>query len=153
MTEAQVLDYPLDASVLPDSSVIEISATGRDPILLTNYVNATVDSAIKHGSQVYRVIDLLPLELATIPKAPSSPVPTRDIPVGAALGLVLGILLAFAIDYMRTPRRQESETQVQIRALPPNQVMLNRDERIAINAPQRPGTALPPGRQNDTSQH
>jgi len=136
MTEAQALDYPMDASVLPDSSVIEVSATGRDPILLTTYVNATVDSAVKHGSLVYRVIDLSPLERATIPKAPSSPVPTRDIPVGAVLGLVLGILLAFATDYIRTSRRQEAETQAQIRAFPPNQAMLGRDEPIAVNARQ-----------------
>jgi len=156
MSEAQALEYPLDANVLPDSSVIAVNASGRDPILLTNYVNATVDSAVIHGSQVYRVIELVPLERAAIPKAPSSPVPSRDIPIGAALGLVLGILLAFAIDYMRTPRRQEGE--VQIRALPPNQAMPNRDDRLIVNGParqdylpsrQRPGTALPPGRQDD----
>lgn len=152
MTETQALDYPIDASVLPDSSVIDVSASGRDPVLLTSYVNATVDSAVKQGSQVYRVIELSPLDLATLPKAPSSPVPARDIPVGAALGLVLGILLAFAIDYIRTPRRQENETQTQIRALPPNQAIPTRDERMVINAPQRPGTALPPGRKDDYSQ-
>jgi hypothetical protein len=64
------------------------------------------------------VVELQPLERAVLPEAPASPVPSRDIPVGAGLGLALGILLAFAIEYLRTPRRVENEPQ--IRSLVPN---------------------------------
>src|SRR4051812_8227397 len=99
MSQEQGLNYPVQANVLPDSSVIDVSATGRDPVLLANYVNATAEAAIKRGSAVFRVIDLTPLEQATVPQVPTSPVPTRDIPLGAGLGLVLGVLLAFATDY------------------------------------------------------
>ena len=74
----------------------------------------------------------------------------------------LGVLLAFATEYMRTPRRQGQEAEVSLRALPTNTAVLGREERIAANgAPrqdylpsrqQRPGSALPPGRQDDNSQ-
>jgi capsular polysaccharide biosynthesis protein len=160
MSETQALDYPLEANVLPDSSVIEVIATGHDPELLANYVNATVDAAVKHGSAIYRVIELAPLERAQVPTAPTSPVPARDIPFGAGLGLLLGVLLAFTTEYMRTPRRQEGE--MQLRALPTNTTVLGREERIVVNgAPrqdylpgrqQRPGSSLPPGRRDDSSQ-
>jgi len=161
MSEAQAPDYPLDANPLPTSSVIEVSGTGHDPVLLANYLNATVDAGVKYGSNIYRVIELVPMEKAAAPGSPTSPVPSRDIPLGAGLGLVLGVLLAFATDYMRTPRRQE--TPVQIRALPVNPVALNPEERIVVNGPpgqdylvgrqQSPGgypaNSLPPGRQGN----
>ncbi len=104
MHATQAPDYPIQANGLPDSSVIEVTGTGHDPVLLTNYVNATVDAGVKYGSGIYRVIDLVPMERASVPAAPTSPVPSRDVPLGAGLGLALGLLLAFATDYMRTPR-------------------------------------------------
>jgi hypothetical protein len=65
--------------------------------------------------------------------------------------------LAFATDYMRTPRREEGE--IQIRALPSSTVALNREDRIVVNGPpgqdylvgrqQRTGNSLPPGRPDD----
>ncbi|MEO8288305.1 MAG: Wzz/FepE/Etk N-terminal domain-containing protein [Chloroflexota bacterium] len=129
---ANALDYPIEANVLPDSSVIQVSARGHDPLALSDYVNATVDAAVRRGSELYRVIELVPLDRATVPVLPTSPVPSRDIPVGAGLGLALGILLAFAIEYMRTPRRIEGE--MQIRALPPNAAALDYDDRRVVNA-------------------
>jgi capsular polysaccharide biosynthesis protein len=157
MNATQATDYPIQANVLPASSVIEVTGTGHDPVLLANYVNATVSAGVKYGSSIYRVIDLVPMERATVPAAPTSPVPSRDIPLGAGLGLALGLLLAFATDYMRTPRRYEGE--IQIRALPSNPIALNRDDRIVVNgtAPQdylvgrqqRTGSSLPPGRPDD----
>lgn len=158
MTETQALEYPLEANILPDSSVIEVSATGRNPELLTDYVNATIDAAIKHGNPVYRVIELVPLERATIPKQPSSPVPARDIPLGTVLGLALGLLLAFATEYVRAPRRQDSDAQ--IRALPVAQPMSGYEARILANGQARPdqltsrqqaqGTPITPRRQDDS---
>ena len=118
MTPTTSKDYPLQANVLPDTTVIEISARGPDPELLTAYVNATMDAAVARALGLFGVVELQPLERAVLPETPTSPVPTRDIPVGLGLGLALGILLAFAIEYLRTPRRVEYEPQ--IRSLVPN---------------------------------
>ncbi|HEX8220472.1 MAG TPA: hypothetical protein VF914_14845 [Chloroflexia bacterium] len=111
--DAQV--YDLEANVLPDSSVIAISASGPDPNALAIYVNSTITNTVSKAHDYYSVIDLEPLELANPPTEPSSPVPARDIPLGVALGLALGVLLAIALDYLVGSRGVQSE----LRALHP----------------------------------
>jgi capsular polysaccharide biosynthesis protein len=112
LNDASAKDYPLQANVLPDTTVIEVSARGPDPQVLTTFANSTIDSAVARAPGLFGVIELQPLERAVLPLAPTSPVPARDIPIGGGLGLALGVLLAFAIEYMRAPRRAEYERQI-----------------------------------------
>jgi receptor protein-tyrosine kinase len=114
ITELEALEYPLQAVVLPDTHVIEVSGTGPDPGKLANLINATVAATLVRAPQLFTVIDLQLLEPARQPEKPSAPVPTRDIPLGFGLGLILGVLLALAIDYLRGPRGVSG----QLRALP-----------------------------------
>ncbi len=156
-------DYPIEANVLPDTTVIELTAKGRDPQLLTNYVNATVNASVASGLELYRVIELAPIEMAVVPTAPTSPVPSRDIPIGAGLGLALGILLALAIEYLRMPRRVAYEPQIRslvpngVQALPsampslapppPNAQQIGHDDMTVINGGRLTTGYLLPGRQ------
>lgn len=105
LRDSDAVGYPIVANVLPDTNVIEVSGTGRDPQLLASYLNTTVSTAISNTQQLFQVIDLASLQRATPPTAPSAPVPSRDIPASLGLGFVLGILLALAIDYLRGPQR------------------------------------------------
>lgn len=139
-------DYPLQANVLPDTTVIEVSAKGRDPRLLADYVNATVNAAVTSSRDLFGVIELEPLEAARVPQEPTSPIPSRDIPLGAGLGLGLGVLLALAIEYLRTPRRVEHEPQIRslvpsvfstFPTLPSGQQEVRNDIRL-INGGQEP---------------
>jgi uncharacterized protein involved in exopolysaccharide biosynthesis len=106
--------YRVEANVLPDTHVIEVSGSGPDPNTLATYLNATVTAGMARSQGIFRVIDLERLEPARPPEQPSSPVPSRDIPLGVGLGLLLGILLAFLVDYLRGPRGVSGE----LRALP-----------------------------------
>jgi capsular polysaccharide biosynthesis protein len=96
-------DYPVEANVLPDTAVVEIAVTGRDPALLAKYLNATVDATIKNSKDLFRVVDLVPLETVQPPQNKISPVPSRDIPLAVGLGLAAGVLLALALGYLRAP--------------------------------------------------
>lgn len=162
ITAATAKEYPIQANVLPDTNVIEVSAKGEDPRLLANYVNATIDAAVAKSPSLYSVIELQPLEKAIAPTSPTSPIPARDIPIGGGLGLGLGILLALAIEYLRTPRRAEYEPQ--IRSLVPTNVMpalpslapppaTGQQEMRVINGGQQRQEYLLPGRQQRTGWH
>jgi capsular polysaccharide biosynthesis protein len=96
-------DYPVDANVLPDTAVVEIAMTGKDPALLAKYLNATVAATIQNSKDLFRVVDLVPLETVQPPQNKISPVPSRDIPLAVGLALAAGILLALALGYLRAP--------------------------------------------------
>lgn len=112
LSAEEAADYPIEANILPDSLVLEVSGTGPDPEILVSYLNATVGAAVERAPTIFRVVDLVPLDLARLPETPTSPVPSRDIPLGVALGLLLGVLLALTLDYFRAPKSSN------IRALP-----------------------------------
>ncbi len=80
LSEEDATDYPLEANILPNSLVLEVSGTGPDPGMLVNYINATVDATVQRASTLFRVVDLVPLDPAHFPQAPTSPLPSRDIP-------------------------------------------------------------------------
>lgn len=113
--DADAGNYILEANVLPDTSVLLVTASGPNPSTLASYLNATVAAAVSNAHNVYKVVDLQPLEQARVPTTPSSPVPSRDIPLGVGLGFALGILLALALDYLLGSRGVRSE----LRALHP----------------------------------
>jgi capsular polysaccharide biosynthesis protein len=117
------VDYPLEANVLPDTTVIEVSGKGPDPKLLATYIDATVDAAEANSTDMFQVLELHSLQKAAVPLAPSSPIPSRDIPIGAALGVFLGVMLALAIEYLRNPRKQEMPYETKIRSLVPDGLM------------------------------
>lgn len=101
LSNSQVAAYTIAANRLPDTVVVEVRGSGPDPTLLANYINALVTAEINNSRGLFKVVELMPLEPASTPRQPTSPVPTRDIPTGAALGLAIGILLVLVIDYLR----------------------------------------------------
>lgn len=94
-------NYVLDSAVLPDTSVVQINATGPNPTILVNYLNASLQATVDDTRDLFRVMEVVPLEAARMPHTPITPTPSRDIPFGAALGLGLGIVLALIVDYLR----------------------------------------------------
>ena len=119
LNPTSALDYPLEANVLPDTTVIAVTGKGHDPKLLADYINATVDAAVANSTDMFQVLELHSLQSAAVPVTPTSPNPSRDIPIGTLLGLGLGIMLALALEYLRNPRRQEAPYEPRIRSLVP----------------------------------
>ncbi len=105
LSNGQAAAYTLDANLVPDSTVISIQGSGPNPVMLVNYLNATTAATVDNTRDLFRVLDLVPLDTPPLPDTPSSPSPSRDLPGGAGLGLGLGILLALTLDYLRAPRR------------------------------------------------
>jgi receptor protein-tyrosine kinase len=101
ISDADADDYTLEANVLPDTSVVQVTGTGPNPTTLVNYLNASLEATVNDSRALFQVLELVALEPARIPDTPIAPQPSRDIPLGVALGLGLGILLALLIDYAR----------------------------------------------------
>jgi tyrosine-protein kinase len=112
LSPAVAQDYSIDAAILPDSLVIEVTGTGPDPVVLARYVNATVSAAVQYSPSLFQVVELAPLQPATVPDTPISPQPARDIPLGIGFGLLLGVLLALTFDYLRTPKGSAGQLRV-----------------------------------------
>jgi uncharacterized protein involved in exopolysaccharide biosynthesis len=102
--------YLLEANVLPDTVVIEVSGHGPDPDVLSKYIDATVQATVQQTRAVFGVVELEPLEPAKVPPAPTSPQPIRDVVLAVSLGLLLGVLLAWSFAFLRETREVQQES-------------------------------------------
>jgi diguanylate cyclase (GGDEF)-like protein len=112
-------DYTYEVTVLPSSSVIELSVEGPNPQLAAQVANSIGYEAISYTRILNRVFDLAFLDTAVPSMNPISPQPVRDAFLSGVFGLLGGIILAvlneqirFSWDRFREGLRVDASTGV-----------------------------------------
>lgn len=96
-------DYIILAVSLPETSVLELSVTGPDPVFATDLTNAIGYQTILFTRGINRVFELNVLDVAKVPVEPISPKPLQDASLSLLLGLVGGAALAILSEQIRIP--------------------------------------------------
>lgn len=96
-------DYIVQAVVLPDANVLELTVEGVNPGLTAELANTIGYQTILFTSSLNMTFDLNFLDTASIPESPVSPRPLRDAVVAFVLGAVVGAALAIVSEQVRIP--------------------------------------------------
>jgi capsular exopolysaccharide synthesis family protein len=106
----------INASVQPDTVIIELQATSSSPqtaAMLANAVAAQLGSTVKalapKGPASQPTIDASTVAAASPPAAPASPKTKRNLAAGLLAGLFLGVLLAAGRDRLDTRIRRAED--------------------------------------------
>ncbi|MGA7194801.1 MAG: diguanylate cyclase [Anaerolineales bacterium] len=94
-------EYTYKATVLPNSSVIQLSVTGPNPQMTAKLANAIGYETINFTRNMNQVINIDFLDMATSPTTPSSPQPLRDAVLAALLGVIVGGILTILSEQLR----------------------------------------------------
>lgn len=98
-----VKQYKVQAVDLPDSSVLELTVSGPDPVLAAKLANAIGYQSITFTRGLNLIYDLNFLDTAIPAEFPFSPVPLRDGVVAIAIGVMAGVILAVLGEQIRVP--------------------------------------------------
>jgi diguanylate cyclase (GGDEF)-like protein len=85
------------------TNVMEITVEGSDPVLVRDFANMIGAKTMSYVQELYEVFDMRPLDQAGVPSSPIKPNKMLYLTLGAILGLVLGVGLAFLSEYLQTP--------------------------------------------------
>ena len=98
-----ILKYDIQAVVLPESSVMELTVTGSDARIVTDLANGIGYQSILFSRGINRVYELNFLDQAVQPEIPISPQPLRDAALSLVLGAMIGAVLAILSEQIRVP--------------------------------------------------
>ena len=101
ITPEQAAGFDTRASVVPNTNVIRISVSGPDPQLAAKIANAAANFTARQAEALYRIYALRILSEATAPEDATYPDPLRNLTIGLALGLFIGIAAALALERFR----------------------------------------------------
>ena len=99
---ADLKDYTYESTVLPSSSVLELSVKGPDPNLAADIANAVGYQTINFTRRLNQVINLDFLDQAAPSSVPYSPQPLRNAVLAAVLGLFGGLALVIVREQLRS---------------------------------------------------
>lgn len=102
-----------------NAQVIYVTVTAANPVLAARVANALLDVAPGALSSLARAGELIPLDRAVIPAAPSSPNVSSNVTIGFLVGLLLSCAVVILITLLDTTiwREEDLEHAFQIPVL------------------------------------
>lgn len=98
-----ILKYDIQAVVLPESSVMDLTVAGPDARIVTDLANGIGYQSILFSRGINRVYELNFLDQAIQPELPITPQPLRDAALSLVLGAMVGAVLAILSEQIRVP--------------------------------------------------
>ena len=103
LSSSQRKGLGVSSRVIAGTNILEITTTASDPVLVRDFAEAVSTETIIYVRNLYDVFQLEPLDEPEVPKKPIQTNQGFYLVMGGILGLVLGIGLAFLVDYLQTP--------------------------------------------------
>jgi len=93
----------IDSQLMAGTLVLRITGQGTHPEIVRDFTNQVGTETIDFTKKHYTSFALQPLDAARLPPRPIRPNVPLNLAVGAAAGLLLGVVLAFFAIYLQTP--------------------------------------------------
>jgi capsular polysaccharide biosynthesis protein len=98
-----IRNYDLDGSVLPSTNIVRIVVEGPDPNRAAAIANALAALTATQARGLYQTYTMHVMAAARPSDEPVRPDPGRNYLVAVAVGLIVGLVAAFALEHLRAP--------------------------------------------------
>lgn len=95
--------YDVRAFVLPNTNIIRINVEGPDPEKASNLAQSVASVMEMQARSMYRIYKMEKVTSAVPNPVPIHPDPKRNLMVAGILGLFLGLIAVFIVEYFRVP--------------------------------------------------
>jgi len=109
MTTAQLSDK-ISVTSANKTEIIHIQVKDKDPVLAQSITNTMTGIFQKEVKEIMKMDNVQIIDEAPLPRIPVEPSRVRNVIIGALAGLVIGLGLAFLLEYL--DRSVKSEEQV-----------------------------------------
>ncbi len=99
--------YKVQAFVMPNTNIIRINVEGPDPEQAANLAQSIAAVTEKEARSMYRIYKMEKITDAIPNPVPIHPDPKRNLMVAGILGLFLGLIAVFIVEYFRASLSSE----------------------------------------------
>ena len=92
----------LNVSLVKDTEIISLSVMDTDPVLAAQIANETAEVFMETVQEIMRVENVQVIDAAQVPTTPVQPRPMMNIAIAGVLALMLGVFIAFLIEFLDT---------------------------------------------------
>lgn len=92
----------LNVSLVKDTEIISVSVVDTDPIMAAEIANETAEVFMETVQEIMMVENVQVIDRAQVPGGPIRPRPMMNIAIAGILGLMLGVFIAFLMEFLDT---------------------------------------------------
>ena len=96
-------EYAINCIPVPESNVLQMSVRGTSPVIVERLNQAIGQIGTARINDLYNFFPVETLDPVVLQPDPVAPNHLTNIALGAALGVVMSVALAFLLDYLRKP--------------------------------------------------
>jgi capsular polysaccharide biosynthesis protein len=108
--------YAIMCNVLPDTNILRLIVQGQIPAVVTRLNEAIGTVSIERTRGLYSFFPLHKVDSAQLNETPISPNVQQNATMGTAFGLIMGVVLALLLEYLRSPSADQMRISQRIRS-------------------------------------
>lgn len=90
----------VNVNLVKDTEIIKLEVMDTDPVLATKIANETAQVFMENVKDIMMVENVQVIDEAQVPDMPVKPRPKLNMAIAGVLGLMVGIFLAFLLEYL-----------------------------------------------------
>lgn len=97
--------------LVKDTEIIKLNVTDTDPVLAAQIANETAEVFMDSIVDIMLIENVQVIDKAQVPKSPISPRPMLNMAIAGVLGLMLGVFIAFLLEFMDNTIKTERDIE------------------------------------------
>lgn len=97
--------------LVKDTEIIRLNVTDTDPVLAAQIANETAQVFMDSIVDIMLIENVQVIDKAQVPKSPISPRPMLNMAIAGVLGLMLGVFIAFLLEFMDNTIKTERDIE------------------------------------------
>lgn len=104
----------VSVNLVKDTEIIKLNVTDSNPVLAADIANETAKVFMDSVKEIMLIENVQVIDQAQVPPEPVSPRPMLNMAIAGVLGLMIGVFIAFLLEFLDNTIKTEDDVEKQL---------------------------------------